>query len=257
MSRARFRFYGDLNDFLPAERRKTDAPYEFWGQPGVKDAIEAQGVPHPEVDLILVDEDPVGFGYNLQDGDRVSVYPYSRQAGVPDGALRPPRPEPPRFVCDVHLGRLARSLRMLGLDVRYRTDADDEALARVADTEERILLTRDMELLKRSRVTHGAFVRAENPDRQFAEMVARFDLGNYADPLTRCLRCNDRLQPVALETVAEEVPPAVRRLYDQFYRCPNCDQVYWNGSHVDRMRQTIRSVLDRTRGNDPTSQDSD
>ena len=247
MQRARFRFYGALNDFLPAERRKTDASYTFWGRPAVKDAIEAQGIPHPEVDLILVDTRPVRFGYTLQDGDRVSVYPTSRQAGVPDGALRPPRPEPPRFVCDVHLGRLARSLRMLGLDVRYQNDADDPALAEVADAETRILLTRDIELLKRSRVTHGAFVRAEDPDRQFAEMVVRFNLGDYADPLTRCLRCNDPLQPVAKENVVDDLPAKVRRLYDQFYRCPECDQVYWNGSHVDQMRQTIQRVLDRSR----------
>jgi len=242
MKTARFRFYGSLLDLLPDD--DPGRTYSFRGRPSVKDALEAQGVPHPEIDLVLVDGAPVDLQHTLLEGDRVSVYPYSRQFGTPAGALLPTRPNPPRFVCDVHLGRLARSLRMLGLDVRYRTDADDAALARLADREDRILLTRDRELLERSRVTHGAFVRAHDPNRQFAEIVHRFNLGPHAEPLSRCLSCNVLLESVALEQVADDVPPRVREKIDAFFRCPGCDQVFWNGSHVDRMRQRIRSVLD-------------
>ena len=129
MKTAPFRFYGSLvNLVTDRDRRRV---YSFRGRPSVKNAVEAQGVPHPEVDLILVDGAAVDFGHPLADGERVSVYPYSRQAGTPCGALLPARPDPPRFVCDIHLGRLARSLRMLGLDVRYDTGADDPSLARV------------------------------------------------------------------------------------------------------------------------------
>lgn len=238
---ARFRFYGSLLDLLPDD--DPGRTYRFCGRPSVKDAIEAQGVPHPEIDLVLVDGTAVDFQHTLLDGARVSVYPYNRQFGTPDGALLPTRPNPPRFVCDVHLGPLARSLRMLGLDVRYRTDAEDAALARMADREGRILLTRDRELLKRSRVTHGAFVRAEDPNRQFAEIVHRFDLAPHAEPLSRCLSCNVPLASVAPERVADDVPPRVRETFDTFFRCPDCDQVFWNGSHADRMRRRIRSVL--------------
>jgi hypothetical protein len=242
MKTASFRFYGSLVDLVTdRDRRRV---YSFRGRPSVKDAVEAQGVPHPEVDLILVDGAAVNFRHTLADGERVSVYPYSRQAGTPRGALLPARPDPPRFVCDVHLGRLARSLRMLGLDVRYDTGSDDPALARVSDREDRILLTRDRELLKRSRVTHGAFVRAEDPDRQFAEIVHRFDLQQHADPLSRCLSCNRPLEPVALDRVAGDVPPRVRESFEAFFRCPACDQVFWNGTHVDRMREKIRGVFD-------------
>ena len=146
--RAVFRFYGALNDFLSADERQSDVPYAFWGRPAVKDAIEAQGVPHPEVDLIVMNGAPVDFGARLTAGDRVSVYPWIRRLDL-DVSLRPPLPRPIRFVCDVHLGRLARHLRMVGLDTRYDKHHADAALARLTDAEDRVLLTRDVGLLKR------------------------------------------------------------------------------------------------------------
>lgn len=248
---ARFRFYGCLTDLLrPPDAGGDHASipgrrYAFRGTPSVKNAIEAQGVPHPEVDLILVDGSPVGLDAPIDGGERVGVYPFARSLGRPDGALRPSPPDPPRFVCDVHLGRLARFLRMIGRDVRYATGAGDAALARVSDAENRILLTRDRELLNRSRVTHGAFVRAQDPDRRRVETVARFNLDAYVDPFTRCLNCNTLLEPVRPERVADDLPDRVRRAHDSFYRCRSCDRTFWEGSHVDRMRDEIRSVLCR------------
>jgi hypothetical protein len=239
-----FRFYGSLNDFLSSEQRQSDLPFAFWGRPAVKDAIEAQGVPHPEIDLIVADGEPVGFDAQIADGDRIGVYPWLDHLGPPDAGLRPSWPAPLRFVCDVHLGRLARHLRMLGLDVRYDQDYPDEVLARLSADERRVLLTRDLELLKRSRVRLGAFVRAQDPTCQFAEVIRRFDLGEPSlDSFSRCLDCNTPLEPATASVVAAEVPPHARRVNDAFWRCPTCDTVYWEGSHVERMRRRIQRVF--------------
>lgn len=251
---ALFRFYGALNDFLPASRRQMDVPYSFWGEPAVKDAIEAQGVPHPEVDLVLVNERPVSFDEGLSNGDRVSVYPWIQSLERPAKALRPPWPVPLRFLCDVHLGQLARYLRMMGFDTRYDDDRSDRMLARIADTEDRILLTRDIGLLKRGRVTKGGFVRAQEPRDQLSEVVVRFSLADRADPLSRCLTCNVSLRPSPPGAVEAQVPPRAKEAHDRFVQCPSCEQVYWEGTHVDRMQKLIASV---TSANDDSRTETD
>jgi len=240
---ATFRFYGDLNDFLPTGRRQSDLSYRFWGRPAVKDAIEAIGVPHPEVFYLQCGTSAIGFGHTLCDGERVSVYPHMPDAPPADGWLRPLMPDPPRFVLDGHLGQLARTLRMLGLDTRYQNDHDDATLARIAAADERILLTRDVGLLKRGRVTYGASVRATDPDEQIREVLRRYPLNDHLDPLTRCLRCNHMIEPVAEEAVADTLPPQTRRDFDRFFQCTGCAQVYWKGSHYERMQQFVADLL--------------
>ncbi|MFB6272344.1 MAG: Mut7-C RNAse domain-containing protein [Salinibacter sp.] len=241
---ARFRFYGSLNDFLSGRGRGTGPMirHSFWGRPAAKDAIGAQGVPHPEVDLVLADGSPVYFEYALSPGDRISVYPWIQSLPRPASHLRPEALQPPRFVCDVHLGRLARSLRMLGLDTRYDTDCSDSTLAQISDDEDRILLTRDIGLLKRSRVRRGRFVRAQKPRRQLAEMARLFDVAQDADPLSRCLSCNVELRAAAPEAIDEQVPPHAHEAHDDFVQCPSCGSVFWAGSHVERTRRLIDDV---------------
>ena len=239
---AHFRFYGSLNEFLSGRGTGPVVRYAFWGAPAIKDAIEAQGVPHPEVDLVLVNQTPVSFGHSLTAADRVGVYPWIQSLPRPPSSLRPSLPRPPRFVCDVHLGQLARYLRMLGLDTRYDTDHADPTLARISAEEDRVLLTRDVGLLQRSRVQLGAFVRAEAPRRQLAEIVQRFELSDDAMPLTRCLNCNVELELAAPEAIDEQVPPRAREAYDEFVHCSSCDSVYWAGTHVEQMQQLIEDV---------------
>lgn len=244
---ARFRFYGSLRDFLASGwggAPQEPIRYTFWGRPAVKDAIEAQGVPHPEVDLVLVDGEPVSFDYRLSEGERVSVYPWLRSLPRPEMTLRPPIPSPPTFVCDVHMGQLARYMRMLGFDSRYDTERCDPELARVSAEEDRILLTRDLGLLKRSEVRLGLFVRAQEPRRQLAEVVKRLDLGASADPFSLCLNCNVELRPASLQSVAEQVPDRAREAHDEYVQCPSCESVYWAGTHVERMEGLIADVLD-------------
>ena len=175
--RATFRFYEELNDFLPPDRRKVAFDYAFNGTPSVKDSIEAIGVPHPEVDLILVDDVSVGFDHLLNGGERVAVYPMFERVDI--SSLTRLRPNPlrePRFVLDVHLGKLARYLRLLGFDAIYDRDYDDATIATISRTERRLLLTRDKGLLKRNEVTRGYWLRNIQPRLQIAEVVEAFDL---------------------------------------------------------------------------------
>ncbi len=241
---AAFRFYSELNDFLPGSSRGRDVIYAFRGAPSVKDAIEAQGVPHVEVDLILIDGEPVGFDASLRDGARASVYPVFETLDVAEVVrLRPAPLHVPRFACDVHLGKLARRLRLLGFDTLYRNDWDDADLAAVAAAERRCLLTRDIGLLKRGEVDRGYWLRAADPELQIREVIGRLDLRRGSRPFTRCLACNGELGPVAKEEVVDDLPPRTRRDHEEFWSCAACSRNYWRGSHYDRLERTIHNLL--------------
>mgnify|MGYP001167373313 FL=1 len=241
------RFYAELNDFLPPERRRVCFPQVFQRHASIKDLIESLGVPHPEIDLILVDGVSVDFAYRVRDDDRISVYPMFEAFDIQ--AVSRVRPEPlrvSRFVLDGHLGKLARHLRLLGFDTLYRNDYADAELARVAGAERRILLTRDRALLKRAVVTHGLFVRAADPRRQIEEVLDRLDLYRAIQPFQRCVRCNGRLAAVARHQVWDRLPPRTRLYVEAFWACGACGQIYWEGSHFPALRRFVESLQGRT-----------
>ena len=243
MKKARFRFYAELNDFLPEGSQSLTLPYLFQGNPAIKDSLEALGVPHTEVDLILVNGESVEFRYLLQDGDNASVFPVFRTIDIePVQNVRPHSLPETRFVIDNHLGRLASYLRMMGFDSLYKNDYQDDELARTSHSEGRILLTRDRGLLKRSEVVYGYYVRAVKPDEQLIEVMRRYSLIRLVAPFTLCIRCNGKLEDVLKENIVDRLPPGVRDGQDQFRRCRTCDQVYWKGSHYERMRHFIDRV---------------
>jgi len=243
---ATFRFYAELNDFLPAEPPERERRYEFDGKPAVKDAIEAQGVPHTEVELILRNGESVGFAEPLGDGDRVAVYPVFESFDLaPALAVRSEPLREPRFVVDVNLGKLARWLRLLGFDTLYRNDFADPEVVRLGVDECRIVLTRDRRLLHHRQLTHGYWVRAVDPEAQIAEVVQRFQLESAAAPLCRCLDCDGLLEPVGKAAVAHRLEPGTRRHYDEFHQCRGCAKVYWRGPHVRRLVTAAEHVLDR------------
>jgi len=243
MATITFRFYGPLNDFLPPARRQATLVCEYTGRASVKDTIEALGVPHPEVDLVVVNGAPATFDVILHPGDHVSVYPAFGLVDLPGGVrLTPPLVER-RFVADAHLGRLAAYLRLLGFDTVYRNDFADEEIAETSQREDRVVLTRDVGLLKRAVVQRGYFLRATEPGRQVVEVVRRFDLGPHAHPFSRCLRCNEPLAPVSKTHVAPLVPPRSREQFEEFSRCPACRRVYWKGSHYARMARLVEASL--------------
>ena len=179
---ANFRFYEELNDFLPPENHKQSIAYRFGGQPAIKDPIEVLGVPHSEVDLILVNGESMGFDYKLQDGDRVAVYPVFESFDI--SPLQRLRPKPLRntaFMVDANLGKLARRLRMLGFDAAYDNQLDDGEIVDIAAREKRIVLTRDRKLLFRKAVTHGYWIRSDDVDTQLKEVLQRLDLYNQGE----------------------------------------------------------------------------
>jgi len=252
MRHATLRLYGELNDFLPREHQRMSFHQTFEVSGSVKDLIQAQGVPHTEIDLILVNGRSVGFDYVVRDGDRIAVYPVFASLDI--SSLVRLRPEPlrdPRFVLDVHLGRLATYLRILGIDASFDVGRDDAELAALSRAQQRILLTRDRGLLMRRVVDRGYYVRATDPPAQIVEIVRRFDLTSSFDPLSRCTRCNTRLHPIPKDQVVDRLLPRTRETYDTYSLCDTCERVYWQGSHYARMlafvewvRQEAESAMD-------------
>lgn len=244
-ARAVFRFYEELNDFLPPQARKRPFAAPFHPGDTVKALIESLGVPHTEVDLVLVNGQSVDFRHRLRDGDRLSVYPVFESLEIgPVSRVRAVPLREPRFLLDVHLGRLARLLRMLGFDSAYANSAEDRVLAAAARREGRILLSRDRELLKRACLTHGYCVRSAEPTRQLLEVIQRFDLRDRIRPFSLCLRCNRPLRPAAERDLAGRLPAYVRERYHDFRLCPECSRVYWRGSHWESMRSFLREHLE-------------
>jgi len=241
------RFYEELNDFLAPALRKVTFPHRLARRTSVKDLIESLGVPHTEVEVILVNGVSVDFSYIVQPGDRISVYPMFESLDVsPLLRLRPAPLRTPAFILDTNLGRLARYLRLLGFDCLYRNDYSDAQVAAVAADSNRIVLTRDRTLLQRRIITRGYFVRAVLPRQQTREVLARFDLYRLVAPFSRCVRCNGSLQAVDKSAVQDRLQPKTRRYYDSFRMCSACGQVYWQGSHHERAQQLVEALTDRT-----------
>ena len=249
MPRVTVRLYGDLAQLAGEADRRGIVELGYPGTRTVKDLVESLGVPHTEVDLLLVDGESVGFDHRLDEGERVSVYPVFHDVAVDAiSKVRPDEPPPTRFLLDVHLGKLANHLRLLGLDAAYDNDRDDRELAVLATTDDRTLLTRDRGLLMRARVVHGYLVRSTDPVEQAAEVVRRFRLADAVDPFTRCLTCGADLHPAEKGEVIDELPPRTRRDHDRFVRCSGCGSVYWRGSHHERLRDLVDEIVSRAGG---------
>ena len=242
MKHARFNFIGDLNDFLPGDKKQAAIDCSFNDGQSVKHLIESIGIPHTEVNHILVGGRPVDFSYLVEDGDRVRVYPISIQPEGGTDGLQAKLAGEPRFVIDNHLGQLAAYLRMLGFDALYRNDYQDDELALVSNQEERVLLTRDRHLLMRNRVIYGYWVRSKIPREQLSEIVERYHLAGMINPFKRCIRCNGILEPVPKEEIIDRLEPLTKKYFDEFRICPDCGQIYWKGSHYERMLRLIEQV---------------
>ena len=249
---ARMRFYAELNDFLPEHRRQREFIYSFSGTPSVKDTIEAVGIPHTEIDVILVDGKSVDFAHLLQGGERVAVYPVFERCDVSTVTrLRPAPLRETRFIADVHLGTLARNLRLLGFDTAWERDLDDDTIIDRASRERRIILTRDKGILKNGNVTRGHWLRSTDPDEQLEEIVRGLDLAGSIEPYVRCMECNGELEDIARSEAARSVPLQVFLVYPEFKRCRRCGRVYWRGTHLRRLDEVVeraRSMAAPNRG---------
>ncbi len=246
-SRACLRFYAELNDHLPPDAQYQTLEKSFWATCTVKDMIESFGVPHVEVELIVVNGASAGFSQVVRDGDRIAVYPVFESLDVtPELRIRRQPLRNLKFVLDVHLGRLTAHLRMLGFDALYRNCFSDSELVRISREQQRILLTRDRGLLKHRDVTHGYWVRQTDSRRQLAEIVERFDMARSIQPFTRCMACGGSLEEVSKEQVRHLLPARTAGLHDEFRQCPACHRVYWKGSHYRRMQHWIEEMAAAT-----------
>ena len=237
------RCHGNLNDFLPVRRQRQAFAHPLKEHSSVKDTLEACGIPHPEVDLLLINKQSVDFSYLLRPDDVVDAYPQEFSSSV--SAVSKVRPQPLAsyaFVLDVHLGKLARYLRFLGFDALYRNDFEDEELAEISDQQQRVLLTQDLGLLKRSIVSYGYRVRSHEPKKQVAEVLTRYGLYDEIAPFKRCSRCNGLIAPVEKKAIAHRLPYYTALHYNEFFQCQSCDQVYWKGAHYEKMSRLISAL---------------
>ncbi|RKD83998.1 Mut7-C RNAse domain-containing protein [Kushneria marisflavi] len=240
-------FHGCLDDFLPPAGRGQPATQRTSRRTSLKDLVESFGVPHTEVAALTLNDVPAAFETLIESSESdhhlIRAWPAGVSGGWPGGhALQPPRPRPARFVLDVHLGRLARYLRLLGFDVCWRNDFEDEELADTSSAQKRILLTRDRRLLYRRQIAHGYFVRATDPSRQVEEICQRFELHDEIAAFKRCARCNGLLMKVDKASVAPLLKARTLHYYDDFYRCAKCRHVYWQGSHFARMSAWVEAL---------------
>ncbi|MEE8136275.1 MAG: Mut7-C RNAse domain-containing protein, partial [Thermodesulfobacteriota bacterium] len=221
--------------------KNLQVQYSFDGKPSIKDSIEAIGIPHTEVDLIVVNGNSVGFDYHMQDGDEASVYPAFNDVDIPNKVKLKEKPEPV-FIVDVNLGKLVKLLRMCGFDAIYSNKYTDHDIAVLAHRGKRVVLTRDRRLLRQRIITHGYWVRSTDPDQQIYEVIRRFDLFSILKPFNRCLECNGLIKPVEKDEILDQLEPKTIQYFNEFYQCLVCKKIYWKGSHYEYMSKFLDNI---------------
>ncbi len=234
------RFYEELNDFLPEEKKKKRFQHNLFLPSSVKDLIESLGVPHTEIDLILVNGKSVDFGYVVKNEDDISVYPVFETLDISN--LQHLREKPlrqPKFIVDLQLGKLARYLRLAGFDTAYFNKISENEIIKLSFSESRTILTRNIQLLKRTSVKRGYFVRNTNSKLQLFEVIERFNLQGSICEFVRCLNCNSLLKEIKKEIVEEKLPPKVKTYHNYFMFCEKCNKIFWKGNHYIKMKRLI------------------
>lgn len=237
----RLNLHGDLDFFVRSGARGRRIERSLSEKTSVKDVIEACGVPHPEIDLILVNGQPVDFHYGITNAADIEIYPVGPQS-TQFKEKRLQLATNAAFVADGHLGQLARNLRLLGFDVAYDPRAEDRQLLDTMEREKRALLTRDRRLLMHGMVKTGYCPRSQDPDEQTVEVIRRFDLLGSIAPFTRCLRCNALLRKVSKTEVIERLELLTKTYYEQFRRCTGCGKIYWAGSHFSKLQKRLQKI---------------
>ncbi len=246
MPKGTFRFYEELNDFLPKHRRKTDFEETFKGKRSIKDMIEALGVPHTEIDLILVNGNSVDFNYILQDEDRVSVYPVFESLNITNVTqLRKIPLRRNKFIADINLGDIVKYMRVLGLDLYYEPLLSTREIIKTSKRENRVILTKSRKLLKFKDVSHGIFIRPGTTTEQIRRIIDYLDIKDNIKPFSRCLRCNTLLNIVLKEKILDRIPPKTKEFCNEYVQYQSCDKIYWKGTHFINMKKVVRQILDQ------------
>lgn len=245
MPNGTFRFYEELNDFLPKHRRKTDFEATFKGKRSIKDMIEALGVPHTEIDLILVNGNSVDFNYIFQDEDRVSVYPVFESLNITNVTrLRKIPLRRNKFIADINLGDIVKYMRVLGLDLYYDPLLSTREIIEISKRENRVILTKSRKLLKFKDVSHGIFIRPGTTTEQIRRIIDFLDIKDKIKPFSRCLRCNTLLNIVLKEKIIDRIPPKTKEFCNEYVQCRSCNKIYWKGTHFIDMEKVVRQILD-------------
>ena len=240
----RLRFRGDLDFFLRSKTQSRTVKRNLSEKTSVKDIIESCGVPHPEVDTILVNGQSVSFDHTLTNDAEVEVYPVGNDDTLStENQLQ--HSKSLAFVADGHLGKLTRNLRLIGFDVAYDRQANDRQLLDVMARENRALLTRDRRLLMHAIVQQGYCPRSQCAEEQTTEVVRRFKLFDLIAPFSRCLRCNARVQDAAKTDIIDKLEPLTKLYYEKFRRCSGCGQIYWAGSHFQKLAKQLEKIQAR------------
>lgn len=239
------RFFGELNYFFN-DRNKKIREIKFKDRQTIKDILEGIGIPHTEVYFLLKEQQPISFSYLVKDKDEISVYPVFKILNIENSqnTLRKKFPYQPKFIADAHLGKLVSYLRILGFDTLYHNDFGDKLLAEKSKKENRILLSRDHGLLMRKNVKYGYFIKYDDPKKQLKEVINRYDLIDHINKASRCPKCNQTLKRVEKEKIIDSLEPKTKKYFNKFYICPDCDQIYWRGSHFNKINKMIEKIKD-------------
>lgn len=237
--------YDELNDFLSRIPTKKSSWIRDCVRRSVKDLIESLEIPHTEIGRITVNGLLVNLSFVIEDESQIQVFPHRisdfRKSGFVDR-------EKIRFLCDVHLGTMARNLRLLGFDVAYNQEWTDGEMAVKSIAEDRFILTRDRHLLMRKIVERGIYIRNHQPDKQTIELINRLDLKNHCRPFTRCLTCNGILYPAGpgdglRDSEKIKIPETIRQWCREYTVCDSCHKVYWKGSHYEKLKKKLARLL--------------
>lgn len=231
--------HGDLVNFLKPNLRFLDLAIELKGTPTIKHLVESLRIPHTEIGSVRVNGKWEELNFIPAIGAVIDVFPMSgisekNEPAVPTDLCK-------HFLLDNHLGKLAVYLRILGQDVDYRNDYQDAQLVEIAFQESKTLLTRDRGLLMHKKIEDGLLIRSMNPGEQLVEVYQRY--GFQIHLLSRCLRCNSSLQVVDKAVILDRLQPLTRKYFNEFRLCPNCDQIFWKGSHYLNMLAMMKDYF--------------
>lgn len=237
-------FHGWLEQLLTRVRRKSRLLFpSLQRRTSIKDLIESVGVPHTEIGSLAVNGEKVLFHHIICEKSHVDVFPHCPPVNVLVPSALNPIPLPAiRFLVDANVSKLASKLRMAGFDTFYNSQWDDQDLADISQERKCILLTRDIQLLKRRKIVFGHFVRETIPLKQMSEVIHFYGLLDSILPFSRCMSCNGMLVPVKKQDILEQLEPLTQKYYNVFHRCSTCSQVYWFGSHREQMERDLSEL---------------
>jgi len=152
-----------------------------------------------------------------------------------------------KFIADSNVGKLAKWLRMVGYDARFFEGSNDSQMITIALASNRIILTRDTQIMRRRVITSGQLkailIQSDEPERQIRQVIDALKLDCQFQPFSICLECNQPLVERSREQVKDLVPPYVFQTQNQYMECPACHRIYWRGTHWQAMTKNLRKFI--------------